>query len=66
MKDLLLWSAKHSSGFRHEGDRAENDVPGILVLRRRLGELQGIAYKIGKLNDRVSLIEMGEEEQVLS
>src|SRR5205823_12277810 len=61
----LVRAAENVCAFRHEMNAAEHDVAGISFssLKR---ELEGIAAKIGELDDLVALVVVTEDNDILA
>ena len=64
--DRLIGPAQHIGGFRHEVHAAEHHIGPIGTLFSDLGKNQGVATKIGMLNDFIALIIMAENHDLLA
>ena len=64
--DPLVRAGEHVGRLGHEVHAAEDDVGGLVVVRREPGQLEGVAAGIGPLDDLVALVVVAEDQEPLA
>ena len=59
----LFGGGEDIGGFSHEVHAAEHDMVGVRAFGGVLGQLEGVAHKVGMLDDFVTLVEVAEDQQ---
>ena len=59
-------AGEHVGRLGHEVHAAEDDVGGLVVVRREAGQLERVTAGIGPLDDLVALVVVAEDQEPLA